>query len=346
MPGIDAFSIDLTKFQPLLILNPIATTVEAVRMKKVGIFLLGLLFVQCLYADAESFSAATSGLTANAMANLNASSGATTAQPQQVQNLLQMNLPGQIQQLQQSIQMLQGMVEIQGHQIQQLQNQLSQVTGKPVSQTPTETSAILQTPVVPLSSRAGAMSDSPVANLNLQNDLTPHQEQQMVTDSQNPPSSSSQSNSQSTDQTDSAADKALMQSVNNPAAQKEQQMYQSAYLDVQNKQYNQAIAGMKTYLDNYPAGQYAVNAHYWLGELYLVSGDNKNAVKEFNQVVNQTQNPAKVPDAMLKLGMIAMSNQDYSTAKQNFQTITKKYPDSSAAQIANQQLDTLSSAGY
>ena len=45
--------------------------------------------------------------------------------------------------------------------------------------------------------------------------------------------------------------------------------YRAAYAQVRNKQFTQAIADFKQFLNDYPDGKYAANAHYWLGELYL-----------------------------------------------------------------------------
>jgi len=46
--------------------------------------------------------------------------------------------------------------------------------------------------------------------------------------------------------------------------------YRAAYALVRSQQFDQAVPAFKQFLQNYPAGRYAPNAHYWLGELYLV----------------------------------------------------------------------------
>ena len=50
----------------------------------------------------------------------------------------------------------------------------------------------------------------------------------------------------------------------------EAEAYRAAYALVQGRQFEQAIPAFKQFLQRYPDGQYAANAHYWLGELYLV----------------------------------------------------------------------------
>ena len=39
---------------------------------------------------------------------------------------------------------------------------------------------------------------------------------------------------------------------------------------MQGRQFEKAITSFNQFLQQYPDGQYAANAHYWLGELYLV----------------------------------------------------------------------------
>lgn len=126
----------------------------------------------------------------------------------------------------------------------------------------------------------------------------------------------------------------------------EHAVYESAYALVQNKQYQQATQAMQAYLKKYPSGQYTVNAHYWLGELYAISGDQKKALNEFNTVVSQYPQSNKAPDAMLKLGMIAYGENQYAQAKVWFSQINSKYANSSAARVASQELLQLQQAGY
>src|SRR3990167_1971742 len=64
----------------------------------------------------------------------------------------------------------------------------------------------------------------------------------------------------------------------------EQQVYQTAYNLIKAKKYNEAINSLQTMLQKYPSGQFAANAHYWLGDLYNVTGKNDKALSEFSVV--------------------------------------------------------------
>lgn len=127
--------------------------------------------------------------------------------------------------------------------------------------------------------------------------------------------------------------------------QKETQIYQSAFNLIQQKQYSDAIPALMGYLKQYPSGRYAVNAHYWLGELYAIAGQNAQAVQEFTVVVTSYSDSNKAPDAMLKLGILANEQSQVAQAKEWWGKLIKQYPQSSAARIADAQLKQLDQAG-
>jgi len=129
------------------------------------------------------------------------------------------------------------------------------------------------------------------------------------------------------------------------ASGKELDSYQSAFKLIQNKQYSDAINSLKNYLQQYPQGGYVSNVHYWLGEVYAISGDNDQAISELNNVVKNYPQSTKAPDALLKLGSLAYDQSNYDQAKQSWNQLIKQYPNSVAARVANQHLQQLQQSG-
>jgi tol-pal system protein YbgF len=125
----------------------------------------------------------------------------------------------------------------------------------------------------------------------------------------------------------------------------ETKAYHDAFTLITNKKYMAAISSLNDYLRKYPSGQFAPNAHYWLGELYIIAGDNDNAITQFNLVVNNYGDSCKAADALLKLAEIAFNNTRFDQAKEYWQTIVKKYPNCSAARVASVQLQKLQKSG-
>jgi tol-pal system protein YbgF len=65
-----------------------------------------------------------------------------------------------------------------------------------------------------------------------------------------------------------------------------------------------AAAALQLHLDKYPASPYTANAHYWLGEIYLLQRSDELARQSFTTIVEQYPNHPKVMDSNFKLGKI------------------------------------------
>jgi len=131
-----------------------------------------------------------------------------------------------------------------------------------------------------------------------------------------------------------------------PNVAEEQQTYQVAYDLIKQAKYDQAIAALQKMLSKYPAGQFAANAHYWLGELYGLQGKNKQAADEFSIVLQQYPDSPKVPDAQLKIGLIFAAQQKWSAARLAFKKVINHYPGTASSRLAAEQLKQIKVAGH
>lgn len=130
----------------------------------------------------------------------------------------------------------------------------------------------------------------------------------------------------------------------NPA--EEQRIYQTAYDLIKAKKYNDAIATLQKMLHQYPSGQFAANAHYWLGELYGLVNKNDRSAEEFSVVVNQFPDSAKVADAQLKIGLIYMAQFKWPDAKDALKKVVTRFPGTASARLATEQLKQIRKAGH
>lgn len=117
--------------------------------------------------------------------------------------------------------------------------------------------------------------------------------------------------------------------------------YRAAYALVRGQEFEQAVTAFNSFLDNYPAGRFAPNAHYWLGELYLVitPADPEAARQAFMLLLNQYPTHAKVPDALYKLGRVHFMKGNNDRSRDFLNRVIREYPDSSAARLAGDFLD-------
>lgn len=118
----------------------------------------------------------------------------------------------------------------------------------------------------------------------------------------------------------------------------EKELYKEAYETLRNGHNTQAIAAFKDLINLYPAGEYADNAQYWLGEAYKVNQDVESARTAFNQLIARYPNSPKVPDALLKLGYIEFDQNNIAKARDYLTQVTVNYPGTTAAHLAAKKL--------
>lgn len=116
------------------------------------------------------------------------------------------------------------------------------------------------------------------------------------------------------------------------------QIYQAAYLDYTKGNYDLAIAGFKDYLNKFPEAEFAGNAQYWIAESLYSMGKYDEAVPEFDKVITKYASSPKVPGALLKKGYALDALKRPKDAKEAYQELIKKYPDSEAAKLAEERL--------
>jgi tol-pal system protein YbgF len=139
--------------------------------------------------------------------------------------------------------------------------------------------------------------------------------------------------------TDASVTSATVTPPSDSAFLKEQQMYQTA-IDLLPDKKHESENKLRDYLKQYPKGAYVANTHYWLGEINFLQKNFDAAEEEFRVVVNKYAKSKRVADAALKLALVHQNQGREAEAKQELQKIIKRYPGTSAAQLAKQQLAT------
>jgi tol-pal system protein YbgF len=103
--------------------------------------------------------------------------------------------------------------------------------------------------------------------------------------------------------------------------------YRVAYALVQGRQFEQAIPAFQQFLQRFPDGIYAANAHYWLGELYLVKQppDLEASRQSFALLLSQYPDNSKAPDSLYKLGTVQFMKGNREKAKEYLDLVITQY---------------------
>jgi len=98
---------------------------------------------------------------------------------------------------------------------------------------------------------------------------------------------------------------------------------QASNLLLKQRDFNGAVLAFKQHVIDYPASPYIANAHYWLGEIYLLQGQDELARQAFTLVVEQHPTHGKALDANFKLGKIYHQLGETERARELLETAAK-----------------------
>ncbi len=121
----------------------------------------------------------------------------------------------------------------------------------------------------------------------------------------------------------------------------EQNAYQRAFDQLKAGRYGQAITAFEAFLLSYPAGDYADNARYWLGESHYVTRHFQAAVTAFTKLVEQHPTSPKYVGALLKIGFSHYELGQQSKASRVLKDLVARYPSSTHARQARKRLQLM-----
>ncbi len=127
------------------------------------------------------------------------------------------------------------------------------------------------------------------------------------------------------------------------AAQTPQAVYDTAYGDYQNGNFNYAIKVFTSFLQKFPDDPLAGNAQFWIGEAYFKQMDYDQAILAYEKVVKNYPKSLKAPSALLQQGISFTKTKgpdDKKVAAALFKQVIEKYPDSPEAKTAKSLLKT------
>ncbi|MCO1335643.1 tol-pal system protein YbgF [Microbulbifer sp. OS29] len=116
----------------------------------------------------------------------------------------------------------------------------------------------------------------------------------------------------------------------------ERDRYQASFGLARNGDYGGASEEFKRLLEDYPNGQYAPNANYWLGEIALVQGNLEEAREWFVALLDGYPNSSKVWDGRYKLGTVYHQLGDQQKARNLLEQVAAS--DARASNLAKKYL--------
>jgi tol-pal system protein YbgF len=110
--------------------------------------------------------------------------------------------------------------------------------------------------------------------------------------------------------------------------------YQKAYELIKQRKFDLAKESFIAFIAQYPGSEYEPNAHYWLGELYIIEGDFVKAKTSFQTILKKYPQHTKHPEALYKIATVNYELGDRTTAKLQMEQLIQQYGDKPVSAVA------------
>jgi len=142
--------------------------------------------------------------------------------------------------------------------------------------------------------------------------------------------------------------KAMEQDASSKGSLSPESMYNQAFNDFVQGNFDLAIQGFTVYINTYPGGDKAASALLNIGEAYSNQKKLSQASAAFTRIINEYSQAPAVPTALYKRAKVELDLQKKDDAIADLKNIMDKYPNTPEAENAKtelQQLGALKPAG-
>jgi tol-pal system protein YbgF len=110
--------------------------------------------------------------------------------------------------------------------------------------------------------------------------------------------------------------------------------YAAGLANFRGREYGQAVLDFLDVVTKHPAHALAPSAQYWIAEAYYVQHDYRQALIEFQRVVDWGPPNSKVAEALVKSGLCYRNLREAGRAQEAWRRVVREFPESPAAEQA------------
>ncbi len=118
------------------------------------------------------------------------------------------------------------------------------------------------------------------------------------------------------------------------------QMYEASLAQLRRGSTGTARLGLRELLRTYPTSSRAPDALYFIGQSFAAENPD-SAAAYYSQVSDKYSTSPRAPSAQYNLGLLAERRKDITRAKEAYQRVVQKYPQSDEAALARDRLKAL-----
>lgn len=121
--------------------------------------------------------------------------------------------------------------------------------------------------------------------------------------------------------------------------------YSKAMNALDRADYTRLRDNLTRFLQDYPEGDYADDANYWVAESYYAEGDLEQAKSYFTQLIENYRDSEKHEPALLKIAYIRLNNKQWEAARKILERLKDEAENEQIRKLAIEQLEQLKSKG-
>ncbi len=115
------------------------------------------------------------------------------------------------------------------------------------------------------------------------------------------------------------------------ASETEQQAYQQAFNLLRELKYDKASEAFRRFLKTYPDGRYAHIAQYWLAETGYAQRKFRQAIADYQTLIDKYPDSPKLAEALLKIGYSQYELKNFAAAREALERLIANYPGTTEA---------------
>ena len=118
-------------------------------------------------------------------------------------------------------------------------------------------------------------------------------------------------------------------------------LYKQALSLFEESRFAEALEIFSDIIISFPEGNFAADAYFWSGELFLAQEMYEDAKLSYQSVVDQFPNHQRSPDSLFKIAEIYRLQGQQDKAERTYNNVIENYPDTGASQLSIKSKENL-----
>ncbi len=119
----------------------------------------------------------------------------------------------------------------------------------------------------------------------------------------------------------------------------DQDAYNEAFQLIRERQFEDALVAMESFIEAYPDSELILDARFWRGQVFDVLGRDEEAIEAFKSLTLVAPDYRRILQVKVKLGKLLIKNQDVMNGRKILEEVITQAPESVEAGLASRELE-------